>query len=148
MKEFRIRPLDNYIREANWSQLYVLTEHWKSDLEFYLLDLEFLQHIIDNYFIWMVYKKDIDNVREIESILVDTTRNCNELQQKTAIHLKHLSHLIDDSSTYDSNIFRGEHEQLENNIASFVKLYRKNRKDVFRITKCVLDSKTLKGLLK
>lgn len=147
MNEFRIRPKDNYIEKANWSQLYVLTEHWISDLEFYMIDLEFLQHIIDKYFIWMANKKDIDSVREIESILVDNTINCGQLKKKTAKHLRHLSDLIDDPFKYDSHTFRDEHEQLENDIATFVKLFRKSRKDVFRITKQVLDSKTLTALL-
>ncbi len=148
MNEFRIRPKDNYIEKANWSQLYVLTTHWKSDLEFYMLDLEFLQHVIDKYFIWMDNKKDIDNVREIESILVDTTVRCGQLKKKTARHLKHLGDLIDDPFKYDSHTFRDEHEQLENDIASFVKIFRKSRKDVFHITKQVLDSETLTALLK
>ncbi len=148
MNEFRIRPKDGYIQEANWSQLYVLTEYWKSDLEFYMLDLEFLQHIIDKYFMWMINKKDIDNVREIESILVDTARSCGQLKKKTVQHLKHLNNLIDASSKYDSKTFRDEHEQLENEISAFVKLFRKSRKDVFHITKQVMDSETFKDWLK
>jgi len=148
MNEFRIRPKDNYILEANWEQLFVLTEHWKSDLEFYMLDLEFLQHVIDKYFIWMANKKDIDDVREIETILVETTNDCTHLEQKVAKHLIHLGNLIDDSFKYDSHVFRDEHEQLENELALFVKSFRKSREDVFRITKQVLDSKTIKELLK
>ena len=49
MKDFRIRPKDNYINEASWEQLYVLTEHWKSDLVFYHKDLRFLHLLIDKY---------------------------------------------------------------------------------------------------
>jgi hypothetical protein len=113
-----------------------------------MLDLEFLQHIIDNYFIWMANKKDIDDVREIESILVETTNNCSHLKKKIAKHLIHLGNLIDDSFKYDSYAFRDEHEQLENELVLFVKSFRKSRKDVFNITKRVLDSDSLTELLK
>ncbi|EPR73788.1 hypothetical protein ADIWIN_1148 [Winogradskyella psychrotolerans RS-3] len=148
MNKFRIRPKDDYIQEANWEQLFVLTEHWKSDLEFYLLDLEFLQHIIDKYFIRMASKKDIDDVREIETILVETTNNCSHLETKIAKHLIYLGNLIDDPFKNDSHAFRAKHEQLEDNIALFVKSFRKSRNDVFMITKRVLDGDTLSGLLK
>ena len=60
MKNFRIRPKDNYINEASWEQLYVLTEHWKSDLVFYHKDLRFLHLLIDKYFMWISNKENID----------------------------------------------------------------------------------------
>ena len=148
MSEFRVRPKDNYIHEADWQKLYVLTEHWKSDLEFYMLDLEFLEHIIDKYFIWMTNKVDIDKVREIESILVETIRNCDQLKKRTIKHLSHLAGLIDDPFKYDSHVFRNKHEQLENDIASFVKSFRKSRKDIYRVTEYVLDREQLAYLLK
>ena len=148
MSEFRIRPIDNYIHEADWQKLYVLTEHWKSDLEFYLHDLQFLAHVIDKYFIWMTNEDDIHHVQKVKSILAKSTRNCEQLKNRTAKHLSHLADLIDDPFKYDSHVFRNEHEQLENDIASFVKLFRKNRKDVYRITEYVLDSEKLSNLMK
>ncbi len=33
------RPKGKFIQEANWQELYVLTQHWKKDLEFYKDDL-------------------------------------------------------------------------------------------------------------
>ncbi len=53
MSSFRSRPKDRYIEEGDWQPLYVLTEHWKSDLSFYAEDLKFLAHLIDNYFMWI-----------------------------------------------------------------------------------------------
>jgi len=42
MNNFRNRPKYNYIHEADWQQLIILTEHWKSDLLFYKDDIRFL----------------------------------------------------------------------------------------------------------
>lgn len=64
MDDYRYRPKGTYINEADWQGLYVLTGHWKSDLEFYRDDLKFLQQLIDKYFIWMVRKENLDEVRE------------------------------------------------------------------------------------
>jgi hypothetical protein len=51
MRNFINRPKDDCIREADWQKLYILTEHWKSDLLFYKQDLKFLHHFIDKYFL-------------------------------------------------------------------------------------------------
>jgi len=148
MSDYRYRPKGNYIHEADWQKLYLLTEHWKSDLEFYRDDLRFLQHLIDKYFIWMTKKENLEEVREIETDLVETDRNCDRLLKKTNKHLTHLADLIDDSFKYDSHVFRTEHEGLEEDIADFVKSFRANRKGVFAITEHVMDSEKLNSLLK
>jgi hypothetical protein len=147
MADLRYRPNNNYIHEADWQQLYVLTEHWKNDFEFYRDDLRFLQNLIDKYFVWMTKKENLDEVREIEIDLLETTRNCDDLLVRINKHLTHLADLIDDPYKYDSHKFRTEHEKMEDDIVNFVKSFRQNRKDVFAITEYVLDSEKLTDLL-
>ncbi|TFG78703.1 MAG: hypothetical protein E4H26_01790 [Flavobacteriales bacterium] len=149
MKEnFRKRPKGSYIHEADWQQLYLLTENWKSDLEFYRDDLRFLQNMIDKYFKHMVKKESLDEVRDIEMLMVESGRDCDRLLKRTNTHLSHLGDLIDDLFKYDSHVFRKEHEKLEDDIADFVKEVRKNRIDVFTITEHVLETEKLGQLLK
>ncbi len=66
MNDFRNRPKYNYIHEADWQKLYLLTELWKSDLLFYKDDLKFLYHLIDKYFLRISKRENIDMVQEIE----------------------------------------------------------------------------------
>jgi len=143
MSDFRNRVKDNYIHEAGWQQLYVLTEHWKSDLEFYNDDLKFLHHLIDKYFMWMSKKENIDMVRDIEIGLLEMDNESSMLIQQVNKHLHHLVELIDKSFAYDSHKFRTEHEQLEDDLAQFVKDFRKNRKEVFTITEHVIDGEEM-----
>lgn len=143
MSDFRKRPNDNYIYEANWQQLYILTAHWKSDLLFYNDDLKFLHHLIDKYFMWISKKDCLDMVREIEVGLLHMDNKCGELLNRTNKHLHHLTELIDDPFKYDSHKFRTEHEQLENDITHFVKEFRNNRKEVFTITEYVIESEEM-----
>ena len=70
MDNYGIRPLDNYIFEADWQQLYILTEHWLSDLYFYRDDLRFLHHLIDNYFKWLTKAENINKVVALETSLL------------------------------------------------------------------------------
>ncbi|MEP2278610.1 hypothetical protein [Maribacter sp.] len=143
MSTFRNRPKDNYIHEADWKSLYVLTEHWKSDMAFYNEDLKFLHHLIDKYFMWISKKDNIDMVREIEVSLIDTDKKCDSLVKRIDTHLHHLAELIDNPFAYDSHTFRTEHEQLEDEIADFVKQFRTNRKEVFAITEHVIDGEEM-----
>ena len=41
----------------NCKELYILTKHWKSDLEFYKDDLRFLHNLVDKYLIWITKKE-------------------------------------------------------------------------------------------
>jgi len=140
MNDFRNRPNGTYIFDANWQDLYVLTEHWKSDLLFYKDDLNFLDHLIDKYFMWISKKEDIDAVRTIEKSIAETNKKCAVLLQQVNKHLTHLSNLIDHPFKYDSQKFRNEHQKLEDDITNFVKAFRANRKEVFKVTKYVIES--------
>ena len=140
MSDFRNRPNGNYIFDANWKELYVLTKHWKSNLLFYKDDLKFLDHLIDKYFIWISKKEDSDAVRSIEKSIVKTDKICANLLKRAEKHLTHLEGLMEDPFKYDSHQFRTEHQQLEDDITNFVKTFRENRKEVFEVTSLVVES--------
>ena len=61
----------NNIREINWQELYILTDHWKSDLDFYKDDLRFLHHLIDKYIIWITKDDNLNMVKDIEKNLFE-----------------------------------------------------------------------------
>lgn len=140
MSNFRNRPNGTYILEANWEELYVLAKHWKSDLLFYRDDLKFLNHLIDKYFIWISNKKDSEAVRKIDNSILETAKKCTDLLKRLEKHLTHLAGLMENPFKYDSHQFRTEHQQLENDITNFVKVFRNNRKEVFKVTSLVVES--------
>ena len=148
MSDFRPRPKDSYIQEADWQKLYVLTEHWKTDLLFYKDDIRFLHHLIDKYFLYLSKKENIDSVLEIEVNLLEMDKQCASLLDRTNKHLHHLAELIDDPFKYDSHTFRTEHEILEDEFAQFVKDFRKNRKEVYKITEHIMKGEELAKRLK
>lgn len=144
---FRSRPKGAYIREANWEELYVLTEHWKKDLEFYKEDLLFLHRLIDKYFIWIVKEENSEAVRKILHNLQKMKDRCRDLMEKVSSHLHQVGSFVSKPEAEEDRLFRIEHEHLEDEIAEFVKAFRKNRREVFEITEHVVDSEKLIGLL-
>jgi hypothetical protein len=100
--------------------LYILAEHWKSDLEFYKDDLRFLHHLIDEYFVWFAHRESKRNEKSGRS-LVEISKKCDRILGKISKHLSHLAELIDDPFKYDSHKFRNEHEKLEFEMAHLSK---------------------------
>lgn len=147
LNELRSRPNGNYIFDSSWQDLHILTKHWKSDLLFYKDDLRFLDDLIDKYIIWISKEDDLESVRNIRKRIVKTTKECDLLLQGINKHLKHIEGLMEDPFKYDSHNFRTEHQQLENDITIFLKTFRANRKEVFKVTEHLIESDELIRIL-
>lgn len=147
MDEYRSRPKGSFILKANWDQLYVLTGHWKKDLDFYKEDLRFLYKLINKYFIWLTEEENVSSVRKIAYNLQSLNEKCTDLLEKVKKHQVQIGSLVEDPDNEDTQVFRIEHQHLEEEIAAFVKLFRNNRKEVFTITEHVVDSENLIGFL-
>mgnify|MGYP003643072048 FL=1 len=133
MENFRSRPKGNFIENGNWQELYVLTEHWKSDLLFYKDDLKFLRHLEDKYFLWITAQVNLENIRRAGENILKDTRDCDDLLKRVDKHLSDLSVIIDKSENQDQKAFREEHKELEEDIAQIVENTRKNRRQLFKV---------------
>lgn len=147
MNNFRTRLNGNYIFNANWKELYVLTEYWKSDLLFYKDDLMFLDKLIDKHILWISKEEDYEKVRAIEKNVAKTNDICTSLLERIQKHLTHLGNLMVNPFVYDEQKFREEHQQLEDDITEFIKTYRANKKEVFEVTKHLIESDELIRIL-
>jgi len=139
MENLSLRLKGDFTYNAEYQQLYILTEHWKSDLLFYKDDLRFLHHLIDKYFIWLIHKEHLDEMRNLASDLSDIGKKCDGLLDKASMHLHHLAEQIDDPSKHDSKKIRSEHEELENEIAAFIKKFREIKKETFTVSEQVIE---------
>ena len=136
-----------YVKDGPWSELYVLTEHWKSDLEFYKDDLRFLHHLIDKYFMWITKPENLDMVKVLKVGLFDLKNKCQDLLEKVQRHRTQLGQMLEDYKKADASIIIREHEHLEEEVAHFVTLFRSNRKEAFAITEFIIDSESLANLM-
>lgn len=132
---------------TNWEELYVLTEHWKSDLLFYKDDLRFLHHLIDKYFIWITKAENLIMVKEIKADLLNLGKSCNDLLEKVGKHIIQIGYLVETPKRQDTRVFALEHQHLEQEITDFVKRFRKNRKEVFTITEYIMDSEAFYSIM-
>ncbi len=143
METFRSRLKNGEIKKANWQELYILTRHWKSDLEFYIEDLQFLQRLIDRYTIWIEKRQNSVAVSKLVSDLHQLSSTGKNLLEQLQEHLGQLSSLMNGDKGLDPEVFIRDHEVLEDEIARFVKGFRSNRKEVYRVSEEVIDSEDL-----
>lgn len=147
MSDFRKRPQGDFIQQTDWEALYALTKHWRSDLLFYKDDLQFLHHLIDKYFIWITKKDNLEDVQQVGTGILADSKKCTALLEKVDTHLSHLTQLLKEPSNTEAVIFRKEHQELEDEIANFIKTVRANRKELFVVTEHVLESEQLMHLM-
>ena len=135
-------------KQPDWQELYVLTEHWRSDLEFYKDDLLFLHHLVDKYFIWITKSENLELVKEIMVQIQSLEKQCRSLMEGVKEHMHNLAQLANESNKQSLSEITDEHVVLETTIYNFVKDFRANRKEVFRITEYIIDSEELTNILR
>ncbi|PRX42951.1 hypothetical protein [Salegentibacter salegens] len=139
MESIRKRPKGDFIAEANMEQLYTLTKHWNSDLHFFRDDLSFLHKLLDSYFIWIDKDENYRVASKMKNELLKLKERCQDLLDKTDKHRQQIGKMILEKMQ-DSRVFRLEHEHLEDEIAGFVKSFRLNRLELFKITEYIKDT--------
>ena len=144
MINYRIRPKGNYIKEANWEALYLLTENWKKDLEFYLFDIKFLEHLIENHFTKLLIHENLDELRELQIEVFELKNQCEYLLQCIQTNLESISKIINETYSHNTSDFRIENEQLEDDIQEFINNQREIRRVAFSMIRDVLESKNTK----
>ena len=135
-------------KQRDWQEMYILSEHWRSDLEFYKDDLLFLHHLVDKYFIWITKSENLELVKEIMIQIRSLEKLCGELIGGVKEHMHQLAQFANETPEQSLTEITEEHIVLETSIYNFVKDFRANRKEVFRITEYVIDSEELTNLLR
>ena len=138
----------DFLKDGPWDELYVLTQHWLSDLQFYRDDLRFLHHLIDKYFMWITKPENLVLVKELRLDLSELNYKTDDLLKKIQKHMIQLGRLVENSNLGDAGVVKTEHEHLEEEISDFVKAFRKNRKEVFTLIEYIIDSEELAGIMK
>lgn len=145
--ELRIRPKSTFLEDADWQQLFVLTEYWQHDSRFYEDELRFLRNLVDKYFIWLVREENLNKVQAVAKKLTEADHKHKELSSSIDKHLSYLAGIMKDPSAHNIGSFRSEHAELEDELAGFNKLMREVKRDVFALTEHVMETEKLQHLL-
>lgn len=147
MKEFRFRPMDDYIQRSDWKAIYVLTEHWQSDFYFYTDEINFLNGLFTEFYLLMVGESKRESVQQLANDLLALGRKCESLSQDIQKHLSDIALLMENAFSRNEQDFREDHQRLEDEISRFVKDFRSMKREVFAIASKAIEKGRLAHLL-
>lgn len=147
MDSFRTRPETDFIRKADWEELFILSRHLKRDVEFYLEDLSFLNRLINKYSIWVSEDENAEDVNKIQFDLHKLIKKGKSLVERLQDHMHRLTDIMMKKGNSDPDDLRKRHEAMEKEMSQFLNAYRRNRKEVFRISEKVIGSENLSDKL-
>ncbi len=133
--------------ENAWAALFVLAEHWQSDVLFFTDELRFLRSLVDKYFLWLIDENHIAATKKMAIKLGKTEKGRSLLDQSVRNHLKHLANLIENPFAHDAQSCKDEHAKLEAWLAEFSKEFREVKREIFHLTEQVMESKKAQYVL-
>lgn len=133
--------------ENEWKRLFVITEHWRSDMQFFAHELQFLRSLMDRHFAKLIKEEHIDSTKATVSKLGKLENRRSNCEQKIDRHYHHMTNLIEDPFPHDAQSYRDEHGRLEAAMADFVKDFRAIKMQVFHLAKQVMDEEKTSHLL-
>ena len=139
---------ETVIKDANWESLYLLTDNWKKELEFYYFDISFLEILIENYFSELLLYENLDELRELQIEVFEFKSQCEYLLNDARINLESIVCIINDTYIHDPSGFKIENEQLGDTIVRFIDNERKMRRVVFSMIKDVFENQKKKQVWK
>jgi hypothetical protein len=133
--------------EAEWKRLFIITEHWRSDLKFFADELQFLRTLLDKYFLKLIKTENIESTQATVTKLTKLENRRHVFEQKLDRHFSHMTNLIENPFPHDAQMYRDEHAKLEFGMAEFVKDFRELKKEIFQLAKEVMDAEKTNHLL-
>lgn len=143
MSTFKDRMRSFPDQSTNWEQLYVLTEHWKSDMQFYADDLHFLNNLIDKYYIWIDHKDHLRDMNKSRSELQTLQKKARDLQDKVGKHMVQLGYMVENPRRGDAGVIFKEHIHLEETLTDFHKKFNTLRKVIRAKTEKLMNEEEL-----
>ena len=125
-------------QQVNWQQLYVITEDWQSDLQFFDDEINFFKNLMSKYILSLL--DDIEKTKNITGGLSDLTTRQKKLSQRINLHRRHLSDHFSSPFVLADPAYLDEHHLLENEMSAFVKKFRSTKRVVFRYLEKILKS--------
>jgi hypothetical protein len=131
----------------DWEAMFVIAEHWKSDMDYFLDELNFFRKLIDKYFVSLIDEKHIKNTRHLATGLTEFDKKRVEIDNALKTHLTQLTNLMQNPFAQESQESTELHVRLEGLMSEFVKNFKSLKREVFMLAENVMESEKARHLL-
>jgi hypothetical protein len=121
--------------------------HWLSDLEFFALEIKFLQHLMAKNTLWLDHADNQKKCIEISSKLNDLELRRELLVKIIRNNLLDIDAAIKNSFAADANMTIEENVKLRMEVTAFSKDSRSLKSKIFRLTEDIAETENLPRLL-
>lgn len=133
-------PSDRFQKELQ--QMYVRTEHWISDYDFFEDELNFLVNLMDKYFVGTLLADSEKSVKlkDLANRLLKLSESRKHIASLNRENLSYLAQLIQNKEIFDPEECRDRQSDLESDQIDFLKKYRAIKKEVFQLSEQLIQS--------
>jgi len=133
--------------QSEWESMFVLAEHWESDIRFFNDEINFLNKLIAKYITQLTDNDNMKNTRQIADELLKLGRQRAATEQRIEVHLMHLANLVQNPFSHEEQGCKDEHLEVGSEVATLTTDFRNVKKEVFKLTEYVMGIEKNKHLL-
>lgn len=137
MESYAKKELLNQPKKSDWERVNKLIEHLKSNLEFYYLDLNSLESLIDYYFSKLVAQENLDELRELQQGVLELKTQCDYLRNRLRTYEKRKEIRVENQP-----VLNDDNKTLEDEIQKFINDENELEKIIFSMIQEVLGNDT------
>ena len=111
---------------------------WVSDLDFFKIEVVFLEHLVDEYFNNLIRYSHIESLKYIHTQLIKLDNDIHQLSGLLGEHIVQPESIINKDATSDIQELKLAHAHLHILINNFTNTYRGVKKELFELVEDVI----------
>ena len=122
------------------SKYYALSEHWKSDFDFYHEECQFLSSLVNKYFVFLLEGMALSEIQKLAAKLSVVSKTTEDIRKSINDYMGDIKAFIALEEEYRFEVVLSKHIKLERRISDYVKSFKKIKGDVFLVTEEILHN--------
>lgn len=134
-------------RVKDVEELHHDTLTWKSEINFIIDEMHFLEHLLGSKFIDLIHSGLYKRIESLVNKITDEKNSGKVLIRLILDQERILSNLIKNESDTSNKNFLEKHHKFEVEMVDYVKKYKRIKKQIFEIVEKVMRDKSQKKLI-
>lgn len=137
------RKADFFRTSQDWDEKLVLCEHWISDFDFFQMELNFFQKLLDRIFFYITDDKHEEDAMLIQKKIAQLKQKNQLMKQKAHAHIHHINQFMQQNEEVKESLIIKEHLNLENDMNSFLKEFKSTKNQLFNFAELIIESEKI-----
>lgn len=135
--------INNFSENENWDELYFVTDGWKTDMEVFNFELQYLRNLMHANLAYLLKDGDAHQIqltlKKIAKIIVQNKTITAQIDE----HLLTLERLVMSTFFIDNQGVRKDNNSIEGDFYEFTRTFSRIKKETVYITKGIKDEKNI-----